>query len=59
MTDDLVLPLEVVLDLAALVNLFNLAEIPHGVVGVAAEDLTIDQSIGLGSFSTFQPQLFV
>lgn len=55
MTDDLFLPLKVVLDLAALVNLLDLAEIPHGVIGIAAEDLTIDQSVGLGPFSTFHP----
>jgi hypothetical protein len=59
MTDDLVLPFEVVLNLAALIYLLDLPEIPHGIIWVAAEDLTIDKSVGLGPFSAFHPKLFV
>lgn len=55
MTNDLLLPLEVVLDLTALVYLLDLAEIPHGVIGIAAEDFTIDESVGLGSLATLHP----
>lgn len=59
MPNDFVLSLKVVLDFAALVYLLDLTKIAHGVIGVAAEDFTIDQCVCLGSLSALRPKLCI